>query len=51
MLSTITDPHAIIQDKIDNIAKDNVVHNELSVALILLTQESQERVAGILSSQ
>ncbi len=45
---TALDDRAFIQGQIDLIAQDEANHSELSIALILLTKESQERVAGIL---
>ncbi len=48
MTITLTDNQAFIQNEIDLTIQDQELHRELSGALIILTQESQERVAEIL---
>jgi hypothetical protein len=48
MLLTATEDLEFIQGQIDLITQDETIHSELSVAVTLLTQESQDRVASIL---
>lgn len=48
MSLTIVDNWAFIQNEINIVIQDQGLHAELSAALDILTQESRERVAGIL---
>jgi hypothetical protein len=48
MTLTVSDDQGFIQNEINIVIQDQGLHAELSAALDILTQESRERVAGIL---